>query len=430
MAGQFIMRIDAGNVQEAGRDRVPPVPMYHRLRPPVLHLAAIVLEPRLGYTSDVAGMASPNTLTRWGPGPLWKAVHAVLAMLLLTACSTSPAPAERPLGHLTASLRVSHGLEMSRLSYEDACGSRRDFALGPALEAAFRETVTGVFHGEPAPGPSAPSQPVDRRLEIDVDAAELIVFVEEDTTRHYPIDVSLAVMVTAYDASGILLDRHRLGADVGGSVSTERERCRVSGVERIATEAVGTLAEELGRYLRGSRSIAMGTRSPGSPAPSAELTFRARLLDADGDRVLEGNEEVTLEVEVTNVGTESAREVRSTLSGSRELVGQLPPVIAFGDVGPGESKRQTVTARLGEVGAAGQAELVLSITSRSALRRIPASKKFLIMLEPKQTVGRTPSAKPLTARKAFFPPGSDSITNLVGESPVTPSSRSGDPARA
>lgn len=345
---------------------------------------------RFGYKFGVIGMAARSVLTSRSPGRPVTGVPAVLALLLLTACSTPSPPVEQPLGHLTASLRLSHTLEMSRLSYDDACGNRRDFALGPALAEAFQETVAGAFQGSPEPGGMPPSAGVDRILEIGPDSAELIVFVEPDTTRRYPANVSLGVIVAAYDGSGRLLDRRRLSASVSGSVYTERERCLVGGVEQVEAEAVETLADELGRYLRSSQSIALGTMSPDSPEPSVALTFRARVLDGDGDQVLEGDEEVTVEVEVTNVGTGPAREVVATVSGSSELVGRLPPVIAFGDLQPGESKRETVKGRLGSVAVAGRAELVLSLTSRSALTQTPASKKFLILLHPKQTAGLAP----------------------------------------
>ncbi len=349
-----------------------------------------MLQLRFRYKSNVITMAAWSFQAGWCPGRPWARLSTVLALLSLTACSTVSPPVDQPLRHLTASLRVSHVLEMSRLTYQDACGNRRDFALGPALADAFQETVAGAFQEAPAPGGMAPNASVDRMLEIDVETAELILFVEKGATRQYPANVSLAVVVTAYDASGRLLDRHRVGANVSGSVYTEGERCWVRGVEQVESEAVETLAEELGRYLRTSRSIAMGTVSPEAPAPSVALTFRARLLDGDGDQILEGEEKVTLEVEVTNIGTGPAREVAATVSGSSELVRRLPPVITFGDLQPGESKRETVTTRLGQVAAASRAELVLSLTSRSALRQAPASKKFLITLQPKQTAGRTP----------------------------------------
>ncbi len=345
---------------------------------------------RFGYKSGVTGMAARSIQAYGGPGRPWTRLPTVLALLVLSACSTVSPPVEQPLRNLTASLRLSHSLEMSRLTYRDACGNPRDFALGPALADAFQETVVGAFQGTTDPAGRGPSTHVDRILEIDAESAELIVFVEPGTSRRYPADVSLGVRVTAYDAVGRLLDRRRLSAKVSGSVYTEGERCLVRGVEQVEVEAVETLADEFGRYLRTSPSIARGTVSPESPEPSVALTFRARLLDGDGDQVLEGEEEITLEVEVTNVGTGPAREVAATVSGSSELVRRLPPVITFGDLQPGESKRETVTTRLGSVAAVGQAELVLSLTSRSPLRQAPASKKFLIMLQPKQTAGRTP----------------------------------------
>lgn len=331
-------------------------------------------------------------------------VAVALAGLSFTACSTVATPVERPLGHLTASLRVSHGLEMSRLSYQDPCGNRRELALGPALEEALREAVASVFSLSPPPEEAVPAPVADRVLQADLETGDLILFVEQGAARRYPANVSLALVVTAYDASGTLLDRQRLDTNVSTSVSTERDRCIVRGAEQVTAEAVQTLADELGRYLRASQPIARGTASPGGAASSVALTFRARLLDADGDQVLEGEEEVTLEVEVTNVGTGAAREVRAVVSGSTELLDRLPAAIAFGDLRPGESKRRAVTARVGEVTAAGRGELILSLQSRSVLRRVPASKKFLIVFQPKHTAGWTPLRKPVDSAKGFLPP--------------------------
>lgn len=345
---------------------------------------------RVGSKSGAIGRTGRRVLARSGRagalGPFW----AVLAGLSLAACSTMTFQGEPPLRHLTASLRVSHSLEMSRLSYQDACGNRREVALGLALRDALQETVAGIFAPGEAPGGAAPPDAADRVLEVELETGELILFVEQGSARRYPADVSLAVSVTAYDASGSLLERHQLDANVSGSVSTEGERCMVRGAEQVAAEAVETLAEELGRYLRGSQSIAMGTIAEEGPAPPVALSFRARVLDADGNQVLEGQEEMTLEVEVTNLGTGPARDVRALVSGSDELMRQLPPVILFGDLQPGESRRQTVTATLGEVAAAVRAELVVSLRSRSVLRQRPASKKFLIILQPKHTAGWRP----------------------------------------
>lgn len=347
--------------------------MYHKTPPPVLLLPnPVVLAGGFGYKSGVV-------LRPFFTGSF---------LLCLAACGMVRTSSEQPLHHLTAALRVTGALEMSRLSYQDACGNRRDFALGLALEDAFQQTIAEAFSGTGAPSP--PAKGPDRVLDVDLDTGELILFVEKGVARRYPAGVTLSVDVTALDGAGTQLDRHRLRTHREDTVYTEADLCAVMGIERLASEAVAALAEELGHYLRANQSIALGTGSPEAPGPAVALTFRARVLDADGDQILQGEEEVTLEVEVTNVGSKPAREVRATLSGSLELVRQLPRVMAFGDLQPGESKRQAVTARLGKVAAAGQAELVLSLTSRSAMRQAPARKKFLIMLRPKQTAGWMP----------------------------------------
>ncbi len=358
-----------------------------------------MLATRFGYKSSVIGVAGWSVSARLGLGDVLMALAAALIMLPMAACSAVEPSTEPPLPELGAALRLSHGLAMSRLSYQDACGDRRDFALGPAIEDAFQSTVARTFSRAQGSAGAAPPTGVDRVLDVDLETGELILFVEQGVSRRYPANVALSVVVTAYDASGKALDLHRLGTNVSGTVWTEVDRCLVNGAEQVAAEAVETLADEFGQYLRTSREIASGTVSAEAPGPAVALTFRARLLDADGDQVLEGEEEVTLEVEVTNVGTGPAREVSATVSGSADLVRQLPPVIAFGDLQPGESKRQTVKARLGSVAAAGEAELVLSLRSRSALRQAPARKKFLIILRPKHTAGWRLPHKPVDSAK-------------------------------
>jgi len=69
-----------------------------------------------------------------------------------------------------------------------------------------------------------------------------------------------------------------------------------------------------------------------------DLTYAATLKDANDNRVLESNEEITLEVAVENKGEGTAKDVRVELTGSPSLLSYFGGGRVLGDMAPGEKK--------------------------------------------------------------------------------------------
>lgn len=95
-----------------------------------------------------------------------------------------------------------------------------------------------------------------------------------------------------------------------------------------------------------------------------------------------GGEPITVEVEVTNNGTQPARDVAVAFSGNQVLMQAFPQPVPVGDLQPGESRRIKATGKLGDVAAAEQVELVIGLkASTSGVARVPR-KKFVASVRP------------------------------------------------
>lgn len=69
-----------------------------------------------------------------------------------------------------------------------------------------------------------------------------------------------------------------------------------------------------------------------------KLVFTTRLKDQNNNRILDGGEELTLNVDITNAGSGIAKDVQVVLSGHKELVSYLGEKRFVGNVKPGEQK--------------------------------------------------------------------------------------------
>lgn len=69
-----------------------------------------------------------------------------------------------------------------------------------------------------------------------------------------------------------------------------------------------------------------------------KLSFTTRLRDQNNNRVLDGGEEIKLDVVINNTGNGTAKDVQVVLSGHKELVSYLGEKKFLGDIKPGEQK--------------------------------------------------------------------------------------------
>ncbi len=111
----------------------------------------------------------------------------------------------------------------------------------------------------------------------------------------------------------------------------------------------------------------------GSGGKPPALDYKVTLADAAGRPALEGGKEAVLNLEVSNIGGDTARDVQVVLSGSPELVGYLGEKHFIGEVKVGEKKAVAIKAVLPAKMNAAKADI--SVELREGRGFSPAGKK-------------------------------------------------------
>ncbi|MEN6621441.1 MAG: caspase family protein [Smithella sp.] len=106
-----------------------------------------------------------------------------------------------------------------------------------------------------------------------------------------------------------------------------------------------------------------------------KLVFTTQLKDKNNNRILDGSEEIALQVNVTNNGIGIAKDVQVVLSGHKELVSYLGEKKFIGNIKPGEQKIAEFKTTLPAQIPAESAKLRIEILEGSGFA--PSQKKTL-----------------------------------------------------
>jgi hypothetical protein len=337
---------------------------------------------------------------------------------------------------LSVRLDLASSVTGAGLEFIDPCQQRRTLPLGESLTSILTRQMGLTFeqiHTATSPPGGAP---IDGTLRIELELRELELFIARQARATYSATVSLGGTVTYTDSAGTSLFSKKLRTEIRGDVETDGISCEVNGLAELANETAAKLAQGFKKNLADSAKIkrTAAGRKPGSPsvlaasppssrpvatatvpAPAAAapqppvapkqptasaapptpdeppraaesgpptLSFRALLRDENRDNVLMGGEPVTVEVEVTNTGTQPAKDVAIMFSGSPVLVQAFAKPVLVGDLSPGESRRLKVTGKLGDVTAAEQAELVIGLSTSTSGTAKVVRKKFIASVRP------------------------------------------------
>lgn len=317
-------------------------------------------------------------------------------------------------------------IEEARLSYQDACGADKVLPFGEMLTAAIKRRSGRVFEKVVFDQPAAVA--VDGYEDVSLGLAEANVNAYRKANKSYPATVEIGLDFAFTTADGTVLYNKKLKSLGKGEVETTDTSCDVTGLDSVAREAVNNVTDGMAKQLGTSSKLAVfadarkaGTAaSTGSPpasssappsplaatagqagavaaqpsapaaavapsSPAAEpatITFRAIIRDENRNQLLHTGEALSVEIEVKNEGPGDAAGVEILVSGTPELIEQIPGVLAVGELPAGEVKRMSLDGKIGAVKEEIQAELVLTLRSRSPSDRLPSAKKFAVAMKP------------------------------------------------
>lgn len=354
---------------------------------------------------------------------------AWLSLFVLTSCGLFASRDGLGIGYylpLTVQVRMAPTIAEAQLTYEDACGAAKVFPLGEMLTTAIKRKSGRVF--EKVVLGEQPAVAVDGYEDVSLGLADAHFNAYRKAKKSYPATVEIGLDFAFTTADGTVLYNKKLKSIGKGEVETTDASCDVTGLDSVAQEAVDKVTDGMAKQLGTSTKIAAladarkagtaaspsstssapasplaaaaGQAAPAADAPSstpasnsqtvqaapdaepATITFRAIILDENRNQLLHTGEAFAVEIEVKNEGPGVASGVEILVSGTPELIEQIPGVLSVDELPAGEVKRMSLDGKIGTVKEDTQAELVLTMRSRSSSDRLPSAKKFVVAMKP------------------------------------------------
>lgn len=342
----------------------------------------------------------------------------LIQLLALSGCDTIKSRFSRqalpdlgPPIPLTAQVEVDASLSNARVEYLDDCGRLRPFSIGPTVEDTLIQAAHQTFRTVILPGSrGAASKPdvtirmrmLDPRFKIQTDALY----------DRAPAELSLDVLTEFFDASGAPLAERPLQVTRKERLQLEltQQRCDYV-VDPFLQDASTTLATQFMQESRvllapgtqpstaGSaitptttppKAAAMAPAANSTAAPLPSLSFKATLLDENGNQMLESGERVRVRVDVVNTGAQTVQDSAVRLTGPQALLVQFPATtLAAGPLTPGGSRSLEFIATMPQVPALQQAELQVALVTGSGQPAAPP-QTLTISIRPTQPTAVLP----------------------------------------
>jgi len=333
----------------------------------------------------------------------WKCLQGGVLLLFLPALSVGCEKIAGGLGRATlpdygppipVSVKMEFDSSLSEASapYVDSCNHPREVRIGAVLEdtllqAAYQTFKTVSFAGS---GPPQAKPDVEVRLTLLTPRFNIK---NDNVYDREPALLALDAVATFRDSSGKLLREQPLQVSRQERLLVEptQQRCAYASLDKFVSDTAVVLSS---KFIREARALlapetvtASASQAPAPQAPSSVpagqvLSFKATILDENGNLILEGGERVRLRVDVQNTGTHPAQGVSVTLAGTPAVVTQFPATtLPVGALQPGESRSVEFAATLSQSVQAQRAELLVSIAEASG-RAAPAAQTIVAAMRP------------------------------------------------
>jgi len=308
----------------------------------------------------------------------------VLTEILSIGCSSRmEIPEFGPRLQQTAALELSQSLIGAKADYTDNCGHLQVLDIGSILEDVLTQTTHRTFASVVRPGSDAKAD-VYVRLKLVQSSFVLRMDAQYDRA---PAELVLGGLASYHDSSGNLLGEEEI-------LITRKDRVRLQPVQKncdyvlepfvhnasvefaakfsqsvhARLDPAGTQATVRKQETARSNAQINGPVGAGSPPASTSkrigtaLSFKATVLDENGNLVFEGGERVRVRVDLVNVGGQELQQVAATLTGTPSLLAQFPATtLSVGRLQPGQSRSLEFVATLPQSVSSQKAEIHVAV---------------------------------------------------------------------
>ncbi|MGH7164736.1 MAG: hypothetical protein ACREIS_04335, partial [Nitrospiraceae bacterium] len=256
---------------------------------------------------------------------------------------------------VTVKLELDPALTNIRLQYSDACNSPREIRLGPDLEDTILQAAHQNFKVIYATDKN-PAEKPDIQVYLALQQSGLQIQTDNVYDR-LPAEIKLEAVAVYRDPSGKVIQERPLKATRKERLLLEptQHRCEYSSMDAFVHDTAVTFATQFVRETRAiidpDNQMAQAGQAPAPPAAQRSmpggpvqpagtaLSFKATLLDENGNLILEGGERVRVRVDLVNTGAAPVQSVSISLAGTPALLTQFPATaLQAGTLQPGESR--------------------------------------------------------------------------------------------
>ena len=332
----------------------------------------------------------------------------LLLAILLVGCTKQELPELGPRLSQTAALELSPSLLEFKGEYTDNCGHMQIVQMGSTLQDTLFEAANRTFASVVRPGSN-----------VKPDVIVRVKLVQSNFTLRWDgvydraqTDLQLGGLVSFVDQAGSALGEQEVQVVQKGRVRIEplQKNCdyllddfiqgaarefaqKVSDASRRKLAPTSASATPAGAPVAAAGTSATAAAAPAAipvpvPAPGRSvgpggtaLSFKATVLDDNGNLVFEGGERIRVRVDVVNTGSQELQNVTASLSGTPLVLAQFPATtLSAGRLQPGQSRSVEFVATLPQGMQPQKADLQVSVADPATAA--PSAQTLSLSIHP------------------------------------------------
>ncbi len=267
------------------------------------------------------------------------------------------------------------------MHYTDACNSLHDVNVGTEMEAILIDAAAQNFQAVSITGGTTAPVPHDMEILVSLQRSGLKLW-QDNLYDRVPADMTIETLLTFKDKAGRELGQQTISIAHNQRLILEptQKRCDYGNLSEFVYDAGVALSTQFIRASRGQLAAAGGalpakasaTGSQPLPLPSAgakaasapsSLSFKATVLDENGNLIFEGGERIRVRVDLVNSGEQDLQGVTASLSGTPSILAQFPATtLPVGRLMAGQSRSIEFAATLPPSMQSQKAELHVTLT--------------------------------------------------------------------
>jgi hypothetical protein len=297
----------------------------------------------------------------------------------------TPLPDMGPRLPNSVKLTFDPSLTNLKMQYQNGCASLRDLYVGQEVESVLIDAAAKNFQAVTVTGGAAAPVPPDTEILVTLQRSGLKLW-QDGLYDRLPADLTLETLLTFKDKAGKELGQQTISIAHSERLILEPtgKRCEYGNADEFAYNAGLKMSVQFILAARSQLAAAGGApteKVAAAPVQSA-LSFKATVLDENGNLIFEGGERIRVRIDLVNGGEQELQGVTATLTGTASVLAQFPTTtLMVGRLQPGQTRSIEFVATVPQATQQQKAEIHVEV-SDSGTRAQPQPQTLALSIQP------------------------------------------------